>query len=90
MRLLDRLAGGLRGAGHRTLLEGTLAAAALVACADRQVTLAKRNALVGLLSAAEVFRGNDLDAAVQAFDGYVDRLFADRDSGKAAAIKVGK
>ncbi|MEQ8354616.1 MAG: division plane positioning ATPase MipZ [Kiloniellaceae bacterium] len=90
MTFLERFADGVlrrQGWARRPpLLKGCLAAAALVAAADPAVSLARRSTLDQILDEFRAQEGFDLDQAVRAFQGSLDRLREDGAAARRAAL----
>ncbi len=92
MVFLDKLTAAVQDraarAQSRAAIDAALAAAALVATADGEVTLAKRVALDKALGAIEAFRGLNPQAAAEIFDSHAYKLRARRPSSRERVLKA--
>ncbi len=92
MVFLDKLTAAVHDraarAQSRAAIDAALAAAALVATADGEVTLAKRVALDKALGAIEAFRGLNPQAAAEIFDSHAYKLRARRPSSRERVLKA--
>ena len=68
------------------LIEGIMAAAALIAVADEKVKVDETLSLEGMLNAPELLKRYDLDEALQLYLSYLDRLSSDFERGKEEAL----
>lgn len=69
-----------------TLLEGAMAAGALVALADQKLSVEESLTLQDLLATAELLQIYDTELALGLYTRHVDRLRNDYATGKAAAL----
>ena len=68
------------------LIEGIMAAAALIAVADEKVKVDETLSLEGMLNAPELLKRYDLDEALRIYVSYLDRLSYDFERGKEEAL----
>ena len=71
----------------RTLLEGAMAASALVAMADRKIRLEEDLAVGAVLSNLELLQVYDPEFALTLHSGFVERLRSDHDKGREFAME---
>ena len=90
LTFLDKLAGSVLRTNSWSrrppLLKGCVTAAALVAAADPAVSLARRATIDLILDELHDQESFDLDQAVQAFQRALDRLRAEGDAARQAAL----
>ncbi len=72
----------------KRLLEGAMAASALVAMADRNLKVEESLALGGALENVELLRIHDPGLAISLYSEYVDAMRNDFDSGRDQALEV--
>lgn len=68
---------------HRPFLEATMAASALVATADGEVSFSERVRMDELLESLELLKVYDVHTAVDLFNDHVASLEENRDKGRA-------
>jgi len=71
-----------------TLLEGAMAAGALVALADQRVTVEESLTLQTMLANAELLQLYDTELALTLYTRYVESLRSDYAAGKRAALEA--
>ena len=76
------------GLEDEILIEGIMAAGALIAAADEKVKIDETLSLEGLLNAPELLKRYDLDEALQIYVSYLDRLSSDFERGKEEALEA--
>ncbi len=73
---------------NRPFLGAAMAAAALVACADGSLTLAKRKAVVAILEGMDARGGVDPAAASNLFNSFVNGIRSQPGLGRSAALRA--
>lgn len=73
---------------ERNLLEGAMAASALVAMADRKLKVEESLALGMALEKLELLRVHDPHLAISLYGGFVDDLRTDYEAGRARALEA--
>lgn len=73
---------------HRPFMEATMAACALVATADGEVSFSERVRLDQMLESLEELQAFDPHEAVECFNGYVGELGEDAEAGRASALQA--
>ena len=91
-KLLKGLRDGIRAelARHRNrpFLEAAMAASALVAAADGEISFSERQRMDQVLETLDDLRVFDVHQAVDLFNGFVDAMRDDMDEGVAKALKA--
>lgn len=72
----------------RLFLDAAMAASALVASADGEVSLAELLSRDEILARVEALQAFDSNAAVDSFRGFVSAIEADAEQGSAAALRA--
>jgi len=92
VNLLDKLSGSLFSAGGRTreraFLDAAMAASALVATADGDVTFAERSCLDDMLASVEPLKAHDVHDAADLFRIFAETILAHPEEGRARALKA--
>lgn len=70
------------------LIEGIMAAGALIAAADDKVKIDETLSLEGMLHAPELLKRSNLEDAMQLYVSYLDRLASDFERGKEEALEA--
>ncbi len=73
---------------HRPFLQATMAASALVATADGEVSFAERMRMDALLEELDSLKVHDVHAAVDLFNDYVGALESDREKGRREVFQA--
>ncbi len=87
-RLTDPFVAGAARARHRPFLDATMAAAALVASADGEVSFARRHVLDQVLDSVERLKTFEVHAAVELFDGHVRALHGAPECARGKALSA--
>lgn len=82
----ETLRKGLARIRNRPFLDATMAAAALVATADGEVTFSELSALDDVLENIQDLEIYDPHVAIDVYRGYADAIMEDRDAGQRAAF----
>ncbi len=92
MSLLNRLSDSLLSTTGRTreraILDAAMAAAALVATADGEVSFAQRSRLDELLARVEPLQAHDVHDAADLFRIFAENILAHPEEGRARALKA--
>jgi len=92
MNLLEKLSDSLLTTSERSrsraFLDAAMAASALVATADGDVSFAQRNRLDGLLDSVEPLKAHDAHDAADLFRIFADNILAHPEEGRARALKA--
>jgi len=90
--LFDKLSESFFGpagrGGERAFVDAAMAASALVATADGEVSFAERSRLDDLLTKVEPLSAFDVHEAADLFRVYAEKIRADPEDGRAAALKA--
>ena len=70
------------------LIEGMMAAGALIALADQNLEIEETLTLEGLLNGPELLKRHDLESALKLYLFYIERLREDFPSGKQEALEA--
>ena len=70
------------------LIEGIMAAGALIALADEKLKIDETLTLESMLNGPELLKRYDLDKALQIYTFYLDRLSSDFSKGKEEALEA--
>lgn len=85
--LIGELRSGLDRMRHKPFLEASMAAAALVAVADGDVSLSERSRLDDILEGLDLLKLYDVHDAVDLFNGHIAAIEADMELGQEAALE---
>ena len=90
MSLLQKLVDSLQLQGERlrnkNFLEASMAASALVATADGEVSFSERSAVDSILASVEALQVFDVHDAVDLFSDFVEAICQDPAPGRASAL----
>jgi tellurite resistance protein TerB len=90
MSLLQKLVGSLQLKGERLrnkkFLEASMAASALVATADGEVSFSERSAVDSILASVEALQVFDVHDAVDIFSDFVEAICQDPAQGRTSAM----
>jgi len=86
--MFERLKQEIARHRQRPFLEAAMAACALIASADDEVSFSERARMDAVLESLAELRVFDPHAAVNLFDAEIEALQADREAGRAAAFET--
>ena len=86
--LTDTLTTELKKYHNRDVLDGAMAACALIAAADGVVSVEERRKMTAFVKTSPMVSVFGTEAALKEFTSYVDRIEVDYDMGRAEALRV--